>query len=101
MMMMLTDGLIKFLLWVVLAYPFIWMYRRFGKQGGKWDVCRASFTCSRDPRDPPNMTGVPLGDGDWVKLWEKTIRLGVGNQIQTTQPIYRPAANDSNAIVFD
>ncbi|KIM80108.1 hypothetical protein PILCRDRAFT_822621 [Piloderma croceum F 1598] len=98
---MLTDGLIKYLPWVDLIYPFVWMYRRFGKQGGKWDVCRASFACNRDPQDPHNVIGVPLGDGDWVKIWENTIRLGIRNRIQTTQPIYRPTANDSEVIVFD
>jgi len=78
------------------------MYRRYGKEGGKWDVCRASYACNRDPRDPPNVVGgVPLGGGDWVKIWERTIRLGVGNNIRTSQPIYRPTANDSGVIVFD
>jgi hypothetical protein len=78
------------------------MYRRYGKEGGKWDVCRASYVCNRDPRDPPNAMGrVPLGDGDWVKIWERTIRLGVGNRIQTSRPIYKPTANDSGVIVFD
>jgi len=78
------------------------MYRRYGKEGGKWDLCRASYVCNRDPRDPPNVVGgVPLGDGDWVKIWERTIRLGVGNRIRTCQSIYRPTANDSGVIVFD
>ncbi|KIM80107.1 hypothetical protein PILCRDRAFT_9686 [Piloderma croceum F 1598] len=95
-----ADGL-KYLRWIDLVYPFVWMYRRFGKQGGKWDVCRASFTCNRDPRDPHKVIGVPLGDGDWVKIWERTIRLGIRNRIQTTQPIYRPTADDSEVIVFD
>jgi len=99
--MVLTDGLIKYIPWIDLVYPFVWMYRRFGKQGGKWDVCRASFTCNRDPRDPHKVIGVPLVDGDWVKIWERTIRLGIRNRIQTTQPIYRPIANDSEVIVFD
>jgi hypothetical protein len=98
---MLTDGLIKYLPWVDLVYPFVWMYRRFGKQGGKWDVCKASFPCNRDPRDSHKVIGVPLGDGDWVKIWERTIRLGIRNRIQTTQPIYRPTANDSEVIVFN
>jgi hypothetical protein len=102
LMMLLTNPFLKFLLWLVLAYPFIWMYRRYGKEGGKWDVCRASYACNRDPRDPPNVVGgVPLGGGDWVKIWERTIRLGVGNNIRTSQPIYRPTANDSGVIVFD
>ena len=102
LMMLLTNPFLKFLLWIILVYPFIWLYRRFGSQGGKWDVCRAMFVCKRDPRDPPGVDGVPLhGDGEWVKIWERTIRLGVGNRIQTRRPIYRPTANDSGVIVYD
>ena len=102
LMMLLTNGFLKFLLWLVCAYPFIWMYRRYGKEGGKRDVCRASYVCNRDPRDLPNlMGGVPLGDGDWVKIWERTFHLSVGNRIQTSRPIYRPTTNDSGVIAFD
>jgi len=101
LMMILTGGFVNYKLWNNLVYPFAWIYRRCGHQGGKWDVCRASFSCNRDPRDSPNVIGVPLGDGDWVKIWERTIRLGVRNRIQMPQPIYRPTMNDSDVIIFD
>jgi hypothetical protein len=101
-MTMLTNGFLVFLLWLVCAFPFIWCYRRFGGEGGKWDVCRAAYACERDPRDAPGViTGQPLGDGDLVKIWERTIRLGVGNRIRDRRAIYRPTANDSGVIVFD
>lgn len=102
LMTMLKHDCISCLLWLVLAWPIIWLIRRFGQEGGKWDVCRAAYVCNRDPRDPPGSAeGIPLGDGDWVKVWERTLRLAVGNRIQTSSPIYRPTANDSGVILFD
>ena len=101
-MTMLKNECVTCLLWLILVWPIIWLIRRYGEQGGKWDVCRASYVCNRDPRDRPGTgDGVPLGDGDWVKIWERTLRLAVGNRIQSTSPIYRPTANDSGVILFD
>ena len=104
LMTMLMDKFIAFLLWLVCVYPIVWLVRRYGKNGGKWDTCRAEYVCDRDPRDPidaPLGQGVPLGEGDWVKVWERTLRLAVGNRIKTSSPIYRPTANDSGVILFD
>jgi hypothetical protein len=102
LMPMLTNKFIMFLLWIVLVWPFIWLYRRFGRPGGKWDVCRAEYAFDRDPRDSGGNGGdVRLGDGDWVKIWERTLRLAVGNRIQSSSPIYRPTENDSNLIRFN
>jgi hypothetical protein len=101
LMTMLKDSFISCLLWLVLVFPIVWLIRRFGKNGGKWDVCRAEYVCDRDPRDPDDAEGVPLGEGDWVKIWERTLRLAVGNRIKTSSPIYRPTANDSGVILFD
>jgi hypothetical protein len=101
-MAILANGFFKFLLWIILVYPFLWLYYRYSSQSGKWDVCRAHYSCTRDPRDPAGSVGcVPLGDGDWVKVWERTIRLAVGNRIQSNSPIYRPTPNDSGVINFD
>jgi hypothetical protein len=102
LMTMLSSTALKFLLWILLVYPFLWLYRRYGSAGGKWDVCRATFICRRDPRNPPGVDGVPLrSDGDLVQIWERTIRLAVRDRIQTTRPIYRPTANNSEVIIYD
>ena len=101
LMLMLGNGFIHYLLLCICIAPFIWLYRRFSNQGGKWDVCRASYACHRDPRDPQGVMGVPLGEGDWIKIWERTIRLAVGNRIQSTKAIWRPTPNDSGVVTFD
>jgi hypothetical protein len=100
---MMSNRIVKILLWILLIYPFLWLYRHVSEAGGKWDLCGASYPLINDPRDPPGAPyGVngPMRDGDWIRIWEKTIRLGIMNHIQSSVPIRRPVTDDSGVINF-
>ena len=101
---LMSHKTIKILLWIFLIYPLIWLFRYFSEEGGKWEVCGASYPLIRDPRDPPGApfgTSSPMRDGDWVRIWERTIRLGIMNRLQSNRPIRRPVADDSSIINFE
>jgi len=41
---MLSNKWLKLLLIILLVYPFIWLYKRFGKRGGgRWEVCGGAY----------------------------------------------------------
>lgn len=40
----LSNKWLKFILFVLLLYPFIWLYKRFGRRGGgRWEVCGGAY----------------------------------------------------------
>ncbi|KZT02671.1 uncharacterized protein LAESUDRAFT_661390 [Laetiporus sulphureus 93-53] len=40
----LSNKWLKFLLFLFLIYPFIWLYQRFGRRGGgRWEVCGGAY----------------------------------------------------------
>ena len=68
LMMILTDGFISCLLWLVCACPVIWFVHRYSQNGGKWDM---EYMCDQEPIDTVMGQGgsMPLGNEDWVKSW--------------------------------
>ncbi|KAG7099109.1 hypothetical protein E1B28_000982 [Marasmius oreades] len=44
----LSNVWFKILLWILLIYPFIWLYKRFHYQGGgRWEVCGGAYPITR------------------------------------------------------
>jgi hypothetical protein len=44
----LSNRWIKFLLFLTLIYPFIWLFKRFhSRGGGRWDVCGGAYALKR------------------------------------------------------
>ncbi|KAL0951227.1 hypothetical protein HGRIS_007948 [Hohenbuehelia grisea] len=51
----LSNKWLKFLLWILLIYPFIWLFKRFhSRGGGRWEVCGGAYALKR---------WVPVGAG--------------------------------------
>ncbi|KAL0569550.1 hypothetical protein V5O48_012413 [Marasmius crinis-equi] len=55
----LSNVWLKILLWILLIYPFIWLYKRFhSKGGGRWEVCGGAYAMTRyvplDTLPPPS-----------------------------------------------
>jgi len=95
----MTNNVVKVVLWIFLIYPCLWFCRHFSVAGGKWDLCGAAYPLIKDPRDMP--ASGPMTDGDWIRIWERTIRLGIKSRIQSRRPIRRPVADDASVITFD
>ncbi|KIY52692.1 hypothetical protein FISHEDRAFT_34557 [Fistulina hepatica ATCC 64428] len=60
----LSNKWIKFLLMILLIYPFIWLYKRFSRHGGgTWAVCGAAYAMKRwESIDEPR-PAAPVDDG--------------------------------------
>ncbi|KAF9512630.1 hypothetical protein BS47DRAFT_1394076 [Hydnum rufescens UP504] len=103
----LSNVWIKVILWVLLIYPFVWLFRRFHEQGGgRWKVCGAAYALNRTAPMPPRTAtdgtalpdwAVPLEagpfgvrEGEWFKAWEGTIKNAVLTGTQRSQPLRLP-----------
>jgi len=103
----LSNVWIKVILWVLLIYPFVWLFRRFHEHGGgRWRVCGAAYALNRtaptasrtgsDGTAPPNLAepleGGPFGvrEREWFKAWEGTIKNAVLTGTRSSQPLRRP-----------
>lgn len=101
---MLSNMCIKFLLWILLIYPFIWLYKRFS--GGRWEVCGGAYALKTWQLQPPGTVPPPnsndgrwqqtpqglvhlIGyrEGEWFQQWEATIRGAVCRRVQTQTPL--------------
>ena len=101
----LSNRCFKFLLWITLIYPVIWLYKRFSQRGGgRWEVCGGAYALKTWEPLPP---GAPLaapertrvlpdgrvlhlvgeGEDEWFKRWEGIIRDHVIQRTQTSTPI--------------
>lgn len=113
----LSNRWLKFFLWLLLIYPFIWLYKRFWS-GARWEVCGGAYALKAwqrvDPQEPswdqppPPFSGLPpsdgrivqtntgvarltgLREGEWFQMWEGTIRQAVMNRLQDDRPIVIP-----------
>ncbi|OSD03386.1 hypothetical protein PYCCODRAFT_1365742 [Trametes coccinea BRFM310] len=105
----LSNKWIKFLLWILLIYPFIWLYKRFGRRGGgRWEVCggacalktwRAPIGGAEPPppeaRNDGRWKNTPDGllhlvgerEGEWFQRWEGPIRNAVLRKVQSKTPL--------------
>jgi len=113
----LSNPWLKFLMFVTLVYPFIWLYRRFHPRGGgKWEVCGGAYSLKplvqageeRNPdwkssaRDQPEETSsaggstrvVGLKEGQWLQQWEGSIKRAVASHLQTSVPLTEPQTPD-------
>ncbi|KAI0669846.1 hypothetical protein C8Q78DRAFT_1070319 [Trametes maxima] len=103
----LSNKWLGFLLWILLIYPFIWLYKRFGRRGGgRWEVCGGAYALKTwqlelDAPPPPPEAGdgrwkqTPNGparligerEGEWFQRWERRIRDAVIHKIQSKTPL--------------
>lgn len=123
----LSNKWIKLLLILLLIYPFIWLYQRFGRRGGgRWEVCGGAYPLKSwqlvDPsaEPPPPFPGtapspdsrvvytgrgsartVGLREGEWFQRWEKTIRRAVTGRLRSTVALKEPDETTSAAMLLD
>ncbi|KAH9919089.1 uncharacterized protein B0H18DRAFT_1029115 [Fomitopsis serialis] len=123
----LSNKWVKLILILLLIYPFIWLYQRFGRRGGgRWEVCGGAYALkswqlvdpSADP--PPPFPGtasasdsrvvyigrgtartVGLREGEWFQRWEKTIRRAVTGRLKSTVALKEPDETTSAAMLLD
>ncbi|RPD62890.1 hypothetical protein L227DRAFT_521816 [Lentinus tigrinus ALCF2SS1-6] len=118
---MLSNVWIKFLLWILLIYPFIWLYKRFNHRGGgRWEVCGGAYALKTWQIQPPG-TQIPMytndgrwqqthdgvvhligeREGEWFQRWEGTIRDAVGRRVQTSVPLQCGTYVSPQAMILD
>ncbi|KAG1757604.1 hypothetical protein EDB19DRAFT_1658117 [Suillus lakei] len=103
----LSNRWIKFLLFLTLIYPFIWLFKRFHSRGVSkqsvpdvhaespfrdvFDTVDAT-TQGSSLADPPGRRTKVVGtrEGEWFRQWEGTIRRAVQNRLQDKQPLTMP-----------
>ncbi|KAI0335218.1 hypothetical protein GY45DRAFT_1317129 [Cubamyces sp. BRFM 1775] len=103
----LSNMWLKFLLWILLIYPFIWLYKRFGRRGGgRWEVCGGAYalkTWRLEPGAVPPPQGANDGrwkqtqdglahlvgerEGEWFQRWEGPIRGAVLGRVRSKTPL--------------
>ncbi|PPR05689.1 hypothetical protein CVT26_008930 [Gymnopilus dilepis] len=67
---MLSNKWLKFLAWLLLLYPFVWLFKRFhSRGGGRWEVCGGAY---------PLKQWVPL-DGEEADAAERETRADAEN----------------------
>ncbi|KAJ3532523.1 hypothetical protein NM688_g7406 [Phlebia brevispora] len=94
----LSHTWVKVILWILLIYPFIWLFKRFASEGGgKWEVCGGAYALkayelmAADPsivitdKGPARVLGTK--EGEWFAQWEGTIKRAVSNRLQTRKPL--------------
>ena len=104
---MLSNKWIKFFLWLLLIYPFIWLFKRFSRHGGgRWEVCGGAYALKTWQLQPPGTVPPPnSNDGRWqhtpdglvhligyregefFQQWEGTIRGAVRRRVITKRPL--------------
>jgi len=112
----LSNPWLKFLMFITLIYPFIWLYKRFhSRGGGRWEVCGGAYSLKRvvpaaEERNPDSKSVlwdqspgsssaggstkvIGLKEGQWLRQWEGTIKHAVANRLQTS--LIEPNAHGS------
>ena len=125
--MLVSNMWIKFLLWITLIYPFIWLFKRFHEHGGGvWKVCGGGYPLKlvlpvqgdkgdelptfEEAAGSSSSTVVRaetyvIGEreGEWFRKWENTIRGAVLSRKQDKNPLVHPTdvpyANPSAALL--
>lgn len=103
----LSNKWLKFLLWILLIYPFIWLYKRFSQRGGgRWEVCGGAYAL-KTWRLEPDAIAPPQGpndgrwmqtrdglahlvgerEGEWFQRWEGPIRGAVLGRVKSKTPL--------------
>ncbi|CAK5280213.1 unnamed protein product [Mycena citricolor] len=98
---MLSNKWIKVLLWITFIYPFIWLFKRFHKQGGgSWSVCGGAYALKDESLPPyipspdgavgalPQPSGGRLREGEWFRKWQPTIVRAVATHYESFEPLY-------------
>ena len=109
------------LLSLSLIYPFLWLYKRFARDGGGcWEVCGGAYPLKAwqyvdappvhadlDTLPPSYTVGgeaavvqtdkgparlVGMREGEWFARWEGAIRRAVTNRVQSRTPLDEPDA---------
>ncbi|KAH9858150.1 hypothetical protein C2E23DRAFT_802883 [Lenzites betulinus] len=110
----LSNKWLKFLLWILFIYPFIWLYKRFSRHGGgRWEVCGGAYALKTWRLEPNAVPPPPeandgrwkqtrdgpvrlIGEreGEWFQRWEGPIRQAIIGKVQSRTPleIVNPAA---------
>ncbi|KAI0936401.1 hypothetical protein AcW1_000653 [Taiwanofungus camphoratus] len=119
----LSNKWLKFLLFILLIYPFIWLCKRYGERGGgRWEVCGGayalkswqlvdsssdlppSFPDHDDGRTMQTSAGlaklVGLREGEWFQQWEGTIRRAVSSRLKSSTPLRDPDERPSQAAMM-
>ena len=103
----LSNKWLRFLLWLLLLFPLIWLYRRFGARGGgRWEVCGGAYALKtweavgREGEDGADGQTVQTAqgrarlvgvrEGEWFQRWEGTIRRAVVGRLQAAAPLAEP-----------
>ncbi|KAH9950374.1 hypothetical protein B0H21DRAFT_532423 [Amylocystis lapponica] len=121
----LSNKWLLFLLWLLLVFPLIWLYKRFGARGGgRWEVCGGAYALKSwqlvDPAQaadlPPPFSGADAGrmmdtaagparlvglrEGEWFQQWEGTIRRAVAGRLKTSVPLTAPDGGATEAAMM-
>ncbi|KAG5639220.1 hypothetical protein H0H81_005294 [Sphagnurus paluster] len=109
----LSKTFVKYLLMILLIYPFIWLFKRYhSRGGGRWEVCGGAYALKyTEPLDTPELTpdggGIRLPsasariidtehgpvrlyglrEGEWFRRWEQVIRQSVVSKLQRSEPM--------------
>jgi hypothetical protein len=102
----LSNPWLKFLMFITLVYPFIWLFKRFHPRGGgKWEVCGGAYALKRpvlrgeeenadsklglqDQGTTESSNVIGLKEGQWLRQWEDTIKRAATSHLRTllTEP---------------
>jgi len=117
----LSNPWLKFLMFITLIYPFVWLYKRFHPRGGgRWEVGGGAYALKRlvpddeenpdsklDRRDrragcssgaePSKVIG--FKEGQWLRQWEGSIKRAVTSRLQTL--LTEPDSPDGVALSLD
>ena len=86
----LSNPWLVVFMWLFLVYPFVWLFRRYNRQGGgRWEVCRAAYALKRPPISRPSgsLSTEGMKEGEWLHLWQSTIAYGVRARVQNSRPL--------------
>jgi hypothetical protein len=116
----LSNMWIKFLLIIVLVYPFIWLFKRFHSAGGGvWNVCGGGYplkvvryilpeilvdvgTSGSSRTNTEEVVGER--EGAWFRRWEPTLRSCVLGKRNDSVPLVHPHDHhwiNSDAAILD
>ncbi|KAF8875060.1 hypothetical protein BD779DRAFT_1450402, partial [Infundibulicybe gibba] len=113
---LLSNRFCKILLWLILVYPLIWLWKRYSVTGGgRWEVCGAAYGMKHvEPleADTPESEASPaaaagsrvvdtpggrvrligLSEGEWFRRWEGVVQhaVRVGLQRPLDEPMKDP-----------
>lgn len=112
----LSNPWLKFLMFITLVYPFVWLFKRFHTRGGgRWEVCGGAYALKQlvpaghghdlefkvnISQQPGSQTGtgsttvLGLKEGQWFRQWEGGIKRAVITRFQSSVPLTEPPIDD-------